>query len=201
MPKVVPQQHHVGNTIIAGNSNSINPDVRGNYTSDRHNFIGSIGNALGFTNGVNGDQVGTNAVPLNPQLGALANYGGPTQTRALLSGSGAINAGDDNIVPQADQRGFFRVGVSDIGAFEFGGTLSTPTPTPTPSPTQTPTPTATPTPSPTPTVSISGTIVYCSNPSLNPVPGVTMTLTGTSGGSTTTDGTGNYSFTGLTSGG
>ncbi len=51
------------------------------------------------------------------------------------------------------------------------------------------------------TISISGSVVYCTNPSMNPVPGVTMTLTGTSGGSTTTNASGNYSFISLTSGG
>jgi hypothetical protein len=49
--------------------------------------------------------------------------------------------------------------------------------------------------------SVSGTVTYCPNPSLNPVPGVTMTLTGSASGSTSSDGSGNYSFTGLTSGG
>ena len=61
----------------------------------------------------------------------------------------------------------------------------TPTPTETPAPAETPTPTPvetpTPTPTPTPLISISGTVVYCSNPSLNPVPGVTLTLTGDAG--------------------
>ena len=56
-------------------------------------------------------------------------------------------------------------------------------------------------PTPTPNLSITGTVVYCTNPALPPIPGVTMTLTGTSGGTTTTDGSGNYSFTGLTPGG
>lgn len=55
-------------------------------------------------------------------------------------------------------------------------------------------PSPSPSASPSP-VSISGTVVYCSNPSLNPVPGVTVTLTGTVGGSTTTDGAGNYLLT------
>jgi Carboxypeptidase regulatory-like domain len=64
-----------------------------------------------------------------------------------------------------------------------------------------PTPAPTPTPTPAPTVSISGTVIYCSNPSLNPVPGVTLTLTGTSGGSTLSDGSGNYQFSSLPSGG
>jgi len=59
----------------------------------------------------------------------------------------------------------------------------------------------TPTPTPTPTADISGTVVQCAGATSNPLAGVTMTLTGTSGGSTTTDNSGNYSFTGLASGG
>jgi hypothetical protein len=61
-----------------------------------------------------------------------------------------------------------------------------------------PTPSATPTPA---TISISGSIAYCSNPSLNPVPNVVMTLTGSASSSTLTDGSGNYSFTSLPAGG
>jgi hypothetical protein len=58
-----------------------------------------------------------------------------------------------------------------------------------------------PTPTPTPMVSISGAVLYCSNPSLNPVPNVTLTLTGDAGGSTLSDGSGNYTFSFLPSGG
>src|SRR5205823_13612575 len=62
--------------------------------------------------------------------------------------------------------------------------------------------TATPTPTPTPTpINISGTISYCSNPSLNPVPGVILTLTGDAGGSALSDGSGNYTLPSLPSGG
>jgi len=63
---------------------------------------------------------------------------------------------------------------------------------------------AIPTPTPTPTpagVSISGTVVYCANPSLNPVPGVTLTITGSGSGTTVSDGSGGYTFTALASGG
>ena len=57
-------------------------------------------------------------------------------------------------------------------------------------------------PTPTPaSVNISGTITYCSNPSANPVPNVVLSLTGTSSGTTTTDGSGNYTFASLASGG
>ncbi len=54
-----------------------------------------------------------------------------TQTLALLEDSIAINAGDpDNIkndridIPTEDQRGSSRNGVTDIGAYEYGGTFS-----------------------------------------------------------------------------
>ena len=84
-----------------------------------------------------GDLLGTTANPLNPHLGSLANKGGPTQTLALLSGSPALNAGDNSaqsVTGPYDQRGngFARVvnGAIDIGAFEV---QPPPSPPPTPS--------------------------------------------------------------------
>ncbi|PZR72456.1 MAG: hypothetical protein DLM73_13150 [Chthoniobacterales bacterium] len=88
------------NTIIAGNtlsSGGVGPDADdpGNQaTSQGHNLIGK-GDGTGFTNGSNGDQVGTSASPLDPKVGSLTNNGGNTQTLALLPGSSAINAGGD----------------------------------------------------------------------------------------------------------
>ena len=59
-------------------------------------------------------------------LGALRNYGGPTQTIALLSGSNAIDGGNicfdtDGHTLFTDQRGFTRTVGSrcDAGAYEF----------------------------------------------------------------------------------
>ena len=59
--------------------------------------------------------------PLNPRLGPLADNGGSTLTHALLSGSPAINAGDNTGAPATDQRGWPRIacGTTDIGAFEW----------------------------------------------------------------------------------
>jgi hypothetical protein len=48
---------------------------------------------------------------------------------------------------------------------------------------------------------VSGTIFYCSNPVAGPVPGVTLTLTGTSSDSTMSDGSGNYQLSSLAPGG
>jgi hypothetical protein len=88
----------------------------------------------------------------DPKLdNVLKDNGGKTDTVALLVGSPAINAGKDALAPPADQRGYLRIGVSDIGAFEFGGTSPSPTPTATATPTATGTPTATPMSTPTPT--------------------------------------------------
>src|SRR5205807_6658968 len=50
-------------------------------------------------------------------------------------------------------------------------------------------------------INISGTITYCSNPTVPPVPGVTVTLSGDASGSTSTDGSGNYTLSSIPSGG
>ena len=55
-------------------------------------------------------------------LAHLGDYGGPTETLALLPGSPAIDAGTTTNAPSSDQRGFARVGAVDIGAFESQGT-------------------------------------------------------------------------------
>jgi len=128
----------VRNTIIAQNNSPANPDVSGNFDSLGNNLIGSVGTATGFFNGVNGDIVGTIASPINPLLGVLQNNGGETDTRALLPGSPAIDAGNNCVVTATcpsgnpptplttDQRGtgFVRLqGTAvDIGAFEFAST-------------------------------------------------------------------------------
>src|SRR5439155_6479234 len=51
------------------------------------------------------------------------------------------------------------------------------------------------------TYNISGTISYCSNPSVPAVPGVTVTLSGDASGATSTDGSGNYTLLSVPAGG
>lgn len=118
---------NVENTIIAGN-NGTGQDISGAFTSQGYNLIGKSDAGNGFTNGANGDQVGTSANPIDPMLGPLANHGGPTQTQALLVGSPAIDAGTSLLT--VDQRGQPRPiddqtvvnaaggNASDIGAYE-----------------------------------------------------------------------------------
>jgi predicted outer membrane repeat protein len=64
---------------------------------------------------------GTNIITTDPMLGALGNYGGSTQTIPLLSGSSAIDTGNDAICPATDQRGVIRPQGAhcDIGSYEF----------------------------------------------------------------------------------
>ncbi|MDQ3012462.1 MAG: putative Ig domain-containing protein, partial [Acidobacteriota bacterium] len=107
------------NTIVANNSGN-NANIAGTVdtTNSFNNLIGAVGTG-GLTNGVNGNQVGiANA---NTLLAALGNYGGTTNTIALLPGSPAINAGTASGAPANDQRGVARVGAVDIGAFESRG--------------------------------------------------------------------------------
>ena len=123
------------NVLVATNTATTgNPDVNGVFASQGHNLVGLLGAATGFTNGTNGDLVGT-ATALNPLIGPLADNGGPTKTHALLvtqSGdtltfSPAIDAGENAADPFFDQRGRERiangknsgVATADIGAFEL----------------------------------------------------------------------------------
>ncbi|TAH26615.1 MAG: T9SS C-terminal target domain-containing protein [Cytophagales bacterium] len=58
----------------------------------------------------------------DPLLLPLADNGGFTKTMALGSTSPAINKGTN--CPSKDQRGLARVGVCDLGAFEFGAVVT-----------------------------------------------------------------------------
>jgi hypothetical protein len=103
-------------TIVAGNSAARGPDFDGQLAVTGYNLIGnsSLGGGFGATD----------LLDVDPQLGPLANNGGPTQTMALSCGSPAIDASDPNFQgpPYRDQRGagYARVvnGVADIGAYE-----------------------------------------------------------------------------------
>ena len=106
---------HMSNTIIA---NSLSGgDCNSAPATNVNNLIedGSCSPAL------SGD----------PNLGPLQDNGGPTQTMALLSGSPAIDAGDDTACPATDQRGITRPQGPhcDIGAFELEQTADTTPPT------------------------------------------------------------------------
>lgn len=105
----------VKNTIVAGNG-FVNCYNAGILTSQGHNL--EDGNSCLFTQE-------TDKVNTDPLLGPLADNGGPTETHALMEGSPAIDAGDDDAcaaepVNGLDQRGVSRPQGSacDIGAYE-----------------------------------------------------------------------------------
>ncbi|MGH8103834.1 MAG: choice-of-anchor Q domain-containing protein, partial [bacterium] len=114
------------NSIVANSTSASN--CNGAITSQGRNLSSDTSCNLSGTGDLNAT---------DPNLGALANNGGPTQTHALNTGSPAIDA-----VPTAsctnasgqplatDQRGQARPfgPACDIGAFE-GGTAPLPTPT------------------------------------------------------------------------
>ena len=107
-------------------------DLFGAFTSRGHNLIGISDGGTGFTNGSNGDQVGTLASSLDPLLGPLQNNGGLTQTQLPQLGSTALDrgdncvltangCGDNNPAVTTDQRGIARPigGAVDIGSVEL----------------------------------------------------------------------------------
>jgi len=116
----------LANTIIAGNTGGSGPDVKvrcGRLNSLGYNLIGDPSGSTGWAS--------TDILNVNPLLSPLGNYGGPTETMALLPGSPAIGAGNVAFITDppfpgpsfTDQRGVPRVidGKVDIGAFESQG--------------------------------------------------------------------------------
>ena len=109
------RQHHRGRE----HGRHSGPDAIGTFASQGNNLIGKTDGSSGW---VGSDLTGTIATPLNPLLAPLGNYGGPTQTMALLPGSPAIDAGNNAYSQRRHHRpaGLPRIvnGVVDIGAFE-----------------------------------------------------------------------------------
>jgi uncharacterized membrane protein len=108
------------NTILVGNTTyGSNADFGGSITTDNgNNLLGAgVGGSAGDPKPGPGDVFNN-----NPQLAALGNYGGPTQTLALMPGSPAIGAGNAAAanLPGTDQRGQPRTvnDKLDIGAFQ-----------------------------------------------------------------------------------
>ncbi len=115
----------LSNTILAGNIGSDadrTPDATTPFESGGFNLVGTGNNLAAFN--AAGDRTGIT----DPQLGALADNGGPTPTRLPAISSPAVDAG--NTALTTDQRGFSRPVLasgtagagnnSDIGAVEIG---------------------------------------------------------------------------------
>lgn len=185
-----PSEIKIRNTIVANSLAGGDCASTGTVTDQGGNLVED--NSCGFSGGV------------DPDLGPLANNGGPTKTHALLPGSPAVDNGVQifcSVLP-TDQRGYPRTINGDIfggarcdsGAYEFGASAPTPTSTPTltptatpsltPTPTRTPTYTATPTrtstDTPQPTATATSSPTASSTPTATQTPPDTPTATATS---------------------
>lgn len=117
------------NNIIAGNTSANNADASGLIDSQGNNLIGNVGTSSGW--------LASDLLGQMPLLGPLGNYGGMTYTHPLLSGSPAIDAGQNCVIDlscassnppftvSTDQRGALRPSGSavDIGAYEVSNTF------------------------------------------------------------------------------
>ena len=107
---------HLINTILANSTSG--GDC---YSFSSGDIIATNTNNLIETNGVSPNKCGTPAVTTDPNLGALADNGGATQTFAITDTSSAYNAGDNATCAATDQRGVTRPQGAhcDIGAYEL----------------------------------------------------------------------------------
>jgi predicted outer membrane repeat protein len=89
------------------------------FASGNEGNVVSLGHNLLQDDSCNPDE--TDQIESDALLGHLADNGGPTLTHALLTGSPAIDAGDDTFCPGIDQRGVIRPQGAhcDIGAYEL----------------------------------------------------------------------------------
>ena len=93
-------------TVVSGGYNfigSTNAPLIINYPNAYPGTVGT--NNVAFYVFTNHDQVGTVAAPLNPNLGLLYPYGGPTWTMQPQTGSPVIAAGNPVAHANYDQRG------------------------------------------------------------------------------------------------
>jgi len=124
----------LNSSIVAGNTAATEPegyDIFGGTvvgqaditSTTGFNLIGIDDSFLVLAGVTTGNQTGTFASPLSPNIGVLRDNGGPTQTHAPNVGSIVIDAGalDGGLGLTADQRGYTTRednGQADIGAFE-----------------------------------------------------------------------------------
>ncbi|MGH8377389.1 MAG: Ig-like domain-containing protein, partial [Gammaproteobacteria bacterium] len=111
-------------SILAGSTNG-SIAVSDCENNDDEGFTSQIGSTATVTTGNNVVQTPGSCTLNNndqtgiPQLGPLANNGGPTQTMGIPVTSIAVSHGNLADMPAADQRGYQRDSLPDVGAFEY----------------------------------------------------------------------------------
>lgn len=128
---------NIQNTIVALNTADVfYADVRGTFVSGGYNLIGQSIGGDGFVNGVNGDQVGTRFIPVDPKIRPLASLGGSIPVHRLRRISPALDKGnsagvttDQRNAPRAVDIAAFTNATNgdgaDIGAYESFGAPDT----------------------------------------------------------------------------
>ena len=90
----------INNTIVARNSAVRGPDIYPLYSatlSGSYNFIGDGSNQPVFVDGVDGNQVGTLASPIDPMLSSFTQLDNGISGYYLLPDSPAVEAGDNDL--------------------------------------------------------------------------------------------------------
>jgi len=107
---------YAGNMLGTASAAANDITLTDGTVSGTNNIVKNQGTAGGLTNGTNGNLIG-----VDPEIGALADNGGPTLTHSIYPGSAAVNAGAVSGGITTDQRGETRTQGSnpDIGAYEW----------------------------------------------------------------------------------
>ncbi|MCU1487663.1 MAG: Esterase [Actinomycetia bacterium] len=184
----------IESSIVSGNSNADLGKVHlltfGDYAGSPLDVLGEV--TVAATHSLIGD-VGTtgvttadgNLLAVDPQLGALADNGGPTLTRMPAGTSPVKNTGDPYFqVPRTDQRGWLRSGIFDMGAVEIDAvptttTTTTTTSTTTSTSTTTTSTTVAPTTTSTTSTTVAPTTTSTSTPSTTSTTSTTVAPTTT----------------------
>lgn len=111
----------VQNTLISSNTGGNPWDIQQNCTDLLTDGGGNLQYPQKTTNNWNDYECLGSQTAIDPLLGTLGDYGGPTLTMPLLDGSPAIDSGVNAACPATDQRGFLRSdGLCDAGVYEVG---------------------------------------------------------------------------------
>ena len=91
------------NTLVAGNVASLGPDIYldSGTLSGSYNLIGEGSGQSSLVHGVDGNQIGTSASPINPRLSDWSELGNGRWGYYLLSGSPALDAGENALAVDA----------------------------------------------------------------------------------------------------